>query len=119
MDTGWSDWSEAEALADIHDGETVDYSDYTVQDAVEGFIANREISLDRDRRVYERNKAAKVGEIILCAENRCQKQFVKKFYQQAFCCKKHKDQYWNRQRGGKKSINRAIKKIQAAWSGTI
>jgi len=46
---------------------------------------------------YDRNKKAKTGSIITCPI--CQKQFVKKSYQQAFCSNKRKgnckDKYWN------------------------
>ena len=42
---------------------------------------------------YESNKASKVGETIICPI--CGKEFVKKSYQQAFCCTQCKDTYWN------------------------
>ena len=42
---------------------------------------------------YETNKAAKVGEEIVCPI--CGNHFTKKSYQQAFCCTKCKDAYWN------------------------
>lgn len=42
---------------------------------------------------YEANKAAKVGEVIVCPI--CGDKIVKKSYQQAFCCTRCKDAYWN------------------------
>ena len=42
---------------------------------------------------YEANKAAKVGETIVCPI--CHEQFRKKSYQQAFCSTKCKDDFWN------------------------
>lgn len=42
---------------------------------------------------YETNKVSKVGETITCPI--CGEQFEKKTYQQAFCCTKCKDVYWN------------------------
>lgn len=42
---------------------------------------------------YEKNKAAKVGEMITCPV--CGEQFKKKQYAQAFCSRKCKDDYWN------------------------
>ena len=42
---------------------------------------------------YESNKAAKVGETIICPI--CGKAFTKKQWQQAFCCGTCKDRYWN------------------------
>ena len=42
---------------------------------------------------YESNKASKVGETIICPI--CSKEFVKKTYQQVFCCTQCKDTYWN------------------------
>lgn len=42
---------------------------------------------------YELNKASKVGEFITCPV--CGEEFKKKSYQQAFCCTKCKDAYWN------------------------
>jgi len=42
---------------------------------------------------YESNKKAKIGEEITCPI--CSEVFVKKTYQQAFCCGKCKDAYWN------------------------
>ena len=45
------------------------------------------------RKIYERNKAAKVGAEIICPI--CGQKFVKKQYSQAFCCGKCKDDFWN------------------------
>ena len=42
---------------------------------------------------YESNKGAKVGMEIVCPI--CRNHFIKKTYQQAFCCTKCKDTYWN------------------------
>ena len=47
---------------------------------------------------YDVNKAAKVGETIVCPV--CGKSFVKKSYQQAFCCCECKDKYHNQRRSG-------------------
>ena len=53
--------------------------------------------------LYNAAKAAKVGAVIKCAC--CGEEFVKRYYQQAFCCPKCKDDYWNRKgdrhKGGK------------------
>ena len=45
---------------------------------------------------YIKAKQAKVGEEIRCAGYACGKSFVKKSYQQAFCCTKCKDNFWNK-----------------------
>jgi hypothetical protein len=45
---------------------------------------------------YLEAKQAKVGELIRCAGHDCAKPFVKKSYQQAFCCTKCKDSFWNK-----------------------
>lgn len=42
---------------------------------------------------YESNKSSKTGEMIVCPI--CGKHFIKKSYQQAFCCTECKDAYWN------------------------
>ena len=44
--------------------------------------------------LYKNNKSAKVGTEIECPT--CHKRFIKKSYQQAFCCKDCKDKFWNR-----------------------
>ena len=38
-------------------------------------------------------KSAKVGDIVICPH--CGKEFVKKTYQQTFCCAECKNTYWN------------------------
>ena len=52
---------------------------------------------------YNSNKAAKVGETIVCPV--CGSTFVKKSYQQAFCCGKCKDAYWNKKGDRHKNPN--------------
>nr|DAM44023.1 MAG TPA: NinG protein [Caudoviricetes sp.]DAQ97851.1 MAG TPA: NinG protein [Caudoviricetes sp.] len=47
---------------------------------------------------YRSNKSAMVGQPIICAGPYCHKEFKKRYYQQAFCCLKCKDQYWNKKR---------------------
>ena len=44
-------------------------------------------------KIYEKNKAAKVGTKIICPI--CGQEFVKKQYSQAFCCGICKDDFWN------------------------
>ena len=46
--------------------------------------------------LYKNNKSAKVGTEVECPT--CHKRFIKKSYQQAFCCKDCKDKFWNRTR---------------------
>ncbi len=48
------------------------------------------------RQQYDANKAAKVGETIICPI--CGKSFEKKQWQQAFCCNDCKNKYWNAKR---------------------
>ena len=48
------------------------------------------------KKYYKANKAAKVGETIKCTY--CGTPFVKKSYQQAFCCTECKDKWWNQKR---------------------
>lgn len=43
--------------------------------------------------IYAQSKKAKTGEKIVCPS--CEKTLVKRSYQQAFCCLKCKDRYWN------------------------
>lgn len=45
---------------------------------------------------YDINKSAKVGEELVCPV--CGGRFVKKSWQQAFCCVSCKDRYWNQKR---------------------
>ena len=58
----------------------------------------RVISKERMLTAYETAKAAKTGATCVCPS--CQKQFIKKSYQQAFCSNKGrnncKDVFWNR-----------------------
>jgi ribosomal protein L37AE/L43A len=46
--------------------------------------------------LYKNNKSAKVGTEIECPV--CHKRFIKKSYQQAFCCGECKVKFWNRTR---------------------
>lgn len=75
-----------------------DYDDkgYFSVEVGESFNDEVKKGVDRDERNYIRNKKAKVGTKITCAGPLCNKTFIKKSYQQAFCCTKHKDQFWNR-----------------------
>jgi hypothetical protein len=91
------DYTEAEALADIEEGRS-DYDDVIDGGTYLDWRKSRNDSIRDDYAHYLRNKEAKVGATITCAENRCAKRFKKKSYQQAFCCTKHKNQFWNRQR---------------------
>lgn len=45
---------------------------------------------------YIENKLAKVGTELRCPGHGCSNTFVKKSYQQAFCCTKCKDSFWNK-----------------------
>ena len=45
---------------------------------------------------YIENKQAKVGTELRCPGHGCGNTFVKKSYQQAFCCTKCKDSFWNK-----------------------
>lgn len=42
---------------------------------------------------YMKNKSAKCGDIIICPS--CRKEFIKKQYSQAFCCKRCRDNFHN------------------------
>jgi len=86
--------TEGEAISQNEEGL---YDDYFEQD-YEDFLQDRESSIKADYRHYLKNKEAKVGKVIQCAENRCKNKFIKKSYQQAFCCTKHKNQFWNRRK---------------------
>lgn len=81
--------SEAAHLCEIYDDEQYDSS-------YEDFIAERAQGVAHDERHYKLNKKAKVGTRIVCAGPKCDKRFIKKSYQQCFCCTRHKDQFWNR-----------------------
>lgn len=89
--------TEAEALADIEESRS-DYEDIIDGGSYKDFLEERDDSILSDYDHYLTNKNAKVGKAIICAENRCKIKFIKKSYQQAFCCTKHKNQFWNRQR---------------------
>lgn len=43
--------------------------------------------------LYRENKSASVGVEVECPV--CHSRFVKKYYQQAFCCKDCKERFWN------------------------
>lgn len=45
------------------------------------------------KEIYKANKLKKVGEECTCPI--CEKSFVKKQWQQAFCCGSCKDRFWN------------------------
>jgi hypothetical protein len=92
-----NDETEAWHTADMEDSRE-DYEDENGEFDKDIFVKARDRSVSRDYDHYIKNKAAKTGTTITCAENRCKKVFVKKSYQQAFCCTKHKNQFWNRQR---------------------
>ena len=49
--------------------------------------------MSRRKEIYNANKSAKVGDSITCPV--CGTVFVKRQWQQAFCCGKCKDAYWN------------------------
>ena len=72
--------------------------------------------------LYDRNKKAKVGEVIACAT--CGRKLTKKHYQQAFCGERGKqnskgkktlckDQYWNRVRFHSGDISTARRQYMA------
>ena len=46
--------------------------------------------------LYRNNKSAKVGTEIECPV--CHTKLIKKYYQQALCCKECKEKFWNRTR---------------------
>ena len=52
--------------------------------------------IEADEKRYNENKAAKVGDTIICAGPKCGSKFKKRQYAQAFCCNHCKDQFWNR-----------------------
>ena len=79
--------SEAAHLCEIYDDESRPYED---------FLAERASGVAHDERHYKLNKKAKVGTKIVCAGPKCNNRFIKKSYQQCFCCTRHKDQFWNR-----------------------
>jgi len=82
--------TEAEHLSEIYDDVLVDPDEFAKEVRHE---------LRRDSSIYVMNrKAKKTGDKCLCPGPKCNRTFVKKSYQQAFCCKKCKDQFWNRVR---------------------
>lgn len=86
-----TDDSEAAHLCEIYDdSESMFSSSYS------DFLEERKIGVLHDERHYKLNKKAKVGTLIVCAGPKCNKRFIKKSYQQCFCCTRHKDQFWNR-----------------------
>lgn len=89
--------TEAEALADIEECRE-DYDDIVDSGSYERFLKERGYSIKEDYRHYQKNKKAKVGDKIRCAQNKCSNCFVKKSYQQAFCGTKCRTKFWNRQR---------------------
>ena len=86
MDDNNTEW---DALADQYVDEEVDTEGYD-------FISEVESGVKRDEIIYRKNKKAKVGTKIMCAGPKCSNYFIKKSYQQCFCCNKHKNQFWNR-----------------------
>lgn len=81
--------SEASRLAEIQDSYFVTAEEFCKD-------IQQELRLDAAR--YAINKKAKVKTECQCAGPKCNKRFVKKSYQQAFCKGKCKDQFWNRVR---------------------
>jgi hypothetical protein len=66
------------------------------------------IEIIKNEQLYISNKKAKVGSIIKCANSSCNKEIRKNSYQQAFCCTKCKDKFWNQRDsyfGNKKMIS--------------
>lgn len=107
-----SDWNDDTAFFDSWDDGCGNF-DYEEYYDTKRFIAsiNRDASISRYRTRLQKQrrktirkqearyleaKQAKVGELIRCAGHDCAKPFVKKSYQQAFCCTKCKDNFWNK-----------------------
>lgn len=107
-----SDWNDDTAFFDSWDDGCGNF-DYEECYDTKRFIAsiNRDASISRYRTRLQKQrrktirkqearyleaKQAKVGELIRCAGHDCAKPFVKKSYQQAFCCTKCKDNFWNK-----------------------
>lgn len=107
-----SDWNDDTAFFDSWDDGCGNF-DYEEYYDTKRFIAsiNRDASISRYRTRLQKQrrktirkqearyleaKQAKVGELIRCAGHDCAKPFVKKSYQQAFCCTKCKDSFWNK-----------------------
>lgn len=100
-----SDWldddSEAAHLAEIEDEF---YDDWLDDDYIGSKHKRKQTSgrenikrgVEADEKRYNENKAAKVGDTIICAGPKCGSKFKKRQYAQAFCCNHCKDQFWNR-----------------------
>lgn len=86
------DDTEAAHLAEIEECRDCGSSDYDHEE----FLIERSEGVAHDELLYKLNKRAKVGTRITCAGPLCRTTFIKKSYQQCFCCTKHKDQFWNR-----------------------
>lgn len=107
-----SDWNDDTAFFDSWDDGcgNFDYEEYyDTKRFMAGLHRDASISRYRTRLQKQRRKTirkqearyleakqAKVGELIRCAGHDCAKPFVKKSYQQAFCCTKCKDSFWNK-----------------------
>lgn len=117
FDYGPDSYTEAEYLGDIYDGTEEgefddDYAYFRAKQRridmlrnIAGINHNSKKrnehrrcsrSVEEDAELYKINKDTKVGTEIKCAGPLCTKKFIKKSYQQAFCCTKCKDQFWNR-----------------------
>lgn len=57
------------------------------------YCKNKNMKASTRKKMYDKNKAAKCGEQLNCPV--CNSVFVKKQWQQAFCCGKCKDKFWN------------------------
>lgn len=49
---------------------------------------------ESDKNIYNKNATISIGSIIVCPE--CHTRFIKKTYNQKFCCTACKDKYHNR-----------------------
>lgn len=99
------DCSEAEYLMDREDDSCIIDDELFGEDSFRDKI---EYEVEADEYIYRSGKKAKAGSIIKCAGPMCGKKFKKKSYQQAFCCSRCKDQFWNRREyvfGYRKRIN--------------
>lgn len=92
--------TEAEALDDANeDGTTaLNTPEYDPHESWKQFADEVSRGQESDLEVYYANREAKVGSTIICPYGKCRKKFTKRSYQHAFCCTKHKDRFWNRQR---------------------
>ncbi|HII95303.1 MAG TPA: hypothetical protein HA367_06180 [Candidatus Methanofastidiosum sp.] len=73
---------------------SMQYDDYFISSTE--FVNDIKSEMRTSATVYAFNKKKKVGEQCQCAGPMCNKRFIKKSYQQAFCRTKCKDQFWNR-----------------------